>query len=109
MQLSDKQKGIGLALLGVLFITPDSLLVRLISLDSWEVIFFRVFFPFIFLLILLLIYYQKRFFQVCLLIGFAGVINAILLLLGNITFIILLNFRWLLKFNIDNIIHLRSS
>ena len=62
MQLSDKQKGIGLALLGVLFITPDSLLVRLISLDSWEVIFFRGFFPFIFLLILLLIYYQKRFF-----------------------------------------------
>ena len=34
MQLTDKQKGIGLALLGVLFITPDSLLVRLISLDS---------------------------------------------------------------------------
>ena len=87
MQLSDKQKGIGLALLGVLFITPDSLLVRLISLDSWEVIFFRGFFPFIFLLILLLIYYQKKFFQVCLLIGFAVVINAILLLLGNITFI----------------------
>ena len=87
MQLSDKQKGIGLALLGILFITPDSLLVRLISLNSWELIFFRGFLPFIFLFIMLLIYYKRKFFEVCLLIGFAGVINAILLLFGNITFI----------------------
>tara|TARA_B100000579_G_scaffold215565_1_gene176307 strand:- start:1613 stop:2479 length:867 start_codon:yes stop_codon:yes gene_type:complete len=87
MQLSDKQKGIGLALLGILFITPDSLLVRLISLNSWEIIFFRGFFPFIFLLIMLLIYYKKKFFEACILIGFAGVINSILLLFGNITFI----------------------
>jgi len=87
MQLSDKQKGTGLALLGILFITPDSLLVRLISLNSWELIFFRGFLPFIFLFIMLLIYYKRKFFEVCLLIGFAGVINAILLLFGNITFI----------------------
>ena len=87
MQLTDKQKGTGLALLGVLFITPDSLLVRLISLESWELIFFRGFFPFFFLLIMLGIYYQKKFIEVCLVIGFAGVVNAILLLLANITFI----------------------
>ena len=73
MQLTDKQKGTGLALLGVLFITPDSLLVRLISLEPWELIFFRGFFPFFFLLIMLGIYYQKKFIEVCLVIGFAGV------------------------------------
>tara|TARA_Y100000590_G_scaffold391309_1_gene467817 strand:- start:576 stop:1451 length:876 start_codon:yes stop_codon:yes gene_type:complete len=87
MKLSDREKGTSFALLGILFITPDSLLVRLISLESWELIFFRGLLPFFFLLILLLIYYQKKFFEVCLLIGFAGILNAILLLFGNITFI----------------------
>ena len=88
MNLTNKQKGMSLAFLGVLFITPDALLVRLINLSSWELIFFRGLLPFIFLLILLLIFYQKAFFSVCFLIGFAGVFNAILMLLGNITFIL---------------------
>tara|TARA_Y100000590_G_scaffold422186_1_gene526605 strand:- start:614 stop:1477 length:864 start_codon:yes stop_codon:yes gene_type:complete len=87
MELTNKQKGMGLAFLGVLFITPDSLLVRLISLNSWELIFFRGLLPFSFLLIMLLIYYKKKLFHVCLAMGFAGVINAILILFGNITFI----------------------
>ena len=87
MALSDKQKGMGLALIGILFITPDSLLVRLITLDSWDLIFFRGLLPFFFLLIMLLVYYKNKFFEACLLIGFAGVFNAILLLFGNITFI----------------------
>jgi len=87
MDLSNKQKGMGLALLGVLFITPDSLLVRLITLDSWNLIFFRGLLPFFFLLIMLLFYYKNKFFEACFLIGFAGVLNAVLLLLGNITFI----------------------
>ena len=88
MNLTDKQKGMGLAFLGVLFITPDSLLVRLISLESWGLIFFRGFLPFFFLLILLLIYYKKKFLEVCLLMGFAGILNAILLLFGSITFVL---------------------
>ena len=62
MDLSNKQKGMGLALLGVLFITPDSLLVRLITLDSWNLIFFRGLLPFFFLLIMLLFYYKNKFF-----------------------------------------------
>ena len=87
MQLTDKQKGMGLAVLGVLFITPDSLLVRLISLNSWELIFFRGLLPFIFLFILLAFYYKKQFIKICLLMGFAGLLNAVFLVLGNITFI----------------------
>ena len=55
MVLSDKQKGMGLALIGILFITPDSLLVRLITLDSWDLIFFRGLLPFFFLLIKVLV------------------------------------------------------
>ena len=38
MKLTSKQKGLSFAFVGVLFITPDSLLVRLISLNSWELI-----------------------------------------------------------------------
>ena len=87
MQLTDKQKGMGLAVLGGLFITPDSLLVRLISLNSWELIFFRGLLPFIFLFILLAFYYKKQFIKICLLMGFAGLLNAVFLVLGNITFI----------------------
>ena len=39
MNLSDKQKGIALSLIGVLLITPDSLLIRLIDIPSCELLF----------------------------------------------------------------------
>ena len=52
MNLTDKQKGLALSLIGVLAITPDSLLIRLISMPSWELLFYRGLIPFIFLLIL---------------------------------------------------------
>ena len=58
MQLTDKQKGIALSLIGVLVITPDSLLIRLINIPSWELLFYRGLVPFVFLLILLLLYYK---------------------------------------------------
>ena len=87
MQLSDKQKGIGLALFGILMITPDSLLIRLISISSWELIFCRGLVPFICLLVTLLFFYKKNFIHACCAIGFAGLLNAILVALGNITFV----------------------
>ena len=88
MQLTDKQKGIGLALFGVLLITPDSLFVRLITVNSWELIFYRGLIPFVCLLITLLFFYKKNFIHACYIIGLAGVLNAILMALGNITFVI---------------------
>ena len=62
MQLTDKQKGIALSLIGVLVITPDSLLIRLIGIPSWELLFYRGLIPFVLLFILLLLYYKKNFF-----------------------------------------------
>lgn len=87
MNLTDKQKGIGLALFGVLIITPDSLFIRLISISSWELIFYRGLVPFICLLITLLIYYKNNFIHACYAVGFAGILNAILVALGNATFV----------------------
>ena len=85
--LNDKQKGIFLAFIGVLFITPDSLSVRLIGINSWELVFYRGFIPFICLLILLLFIYKKDFIIKCYAIGYAGILNAILVALANITFV----------------------
>lgn len=85
--LQDKHKGIFLALIGVLFITPDSLAVRLTGINSWELVFYRGLIPFVCLLILLLFLYKKNFFNMCFAIGFAGILNALLAALGNITFI----------------------
>ena len=88
MQLTDKQKGIALSLIGVLVITPDSLLIRLISMPSWELLFYRGLVPFVFLLILLLLYYKKNFLHSLLITGLPGIFYAILIALGNTTFVI---------------------
>ena len=85
--LKDKDKGILLAVLGVLFITPDSLFVRLVEIHSWQLVFYRGLIPFICLLIFLVFFYKKDFFSKCLVIGYAGILNAILIASANITFI----------------------
>ncbi|MBL4613346.1 MAG: DMT family transporter [Magnetovibrio sp.] len=38
---SDQAKGLFLAIVGVLVITPDALLVRLVSVDEWSLLFWR--------------------------------------------------------------------
>ena len=88
MQLTDKQKGIALSLIGVLIITPDTLLIRLINLPSWELLFYRGLIPFICLLFFLLFYYKKKFINSFLILGLPGLFYAILIALGNTTFVI---------------------
>ena len=88
MNLTDKQKGITLSLVGVLLITPDSLFVRLINLPSWQLVFYRGLIPFICLFFLLLIFYKKNFIHACVITGLPGIFFAILIALGNTTFII---------------------
>ena len=88
MKLTDKQKGVALSLIGVLVITPDSLLIRLISIPSWELLFYRGLVPFVLLFILLLLYYKKNFLHSLLITGLPGLFYAILIALGNTTFVI---------------------
>lgn len=88
MKLTDKQKGVALSLIGVLVITPDSLLIRLISIPSWELLFYRGLIPFVLLFILLLLYYKKNFLHSLLITGLPGLFYAILIALGNTTFVI---------------------
>ena len=88
MNLSDKQKGIALSFIGVLIISPDSLFIRLISLPSWELLFYRGLIPFLFLFVFLLLYYKKNFLNSLLITGLPGLFYAILIALGNTTFVI---------------------
>ena len=88
MHLNDQQKGIALAFFGVLMITPDSLFIRLVSIDSWGLIFYRGVIPFICLLVGLLFVYKKKFLSIFYAIGLAGLLNAVIVALMNISFII---------------------
>ena len=88
MNLTNKQKGLGLSLIGVLLITPDSLFLRLIDLGAWELVFYRGLVPFICLLIVLSFYYRSQFIKSFLVLGTPGLIYAILIALGSTTFVI---------------------
>ena len=88
MNLTNKQKGLGLSLIGVLLITPDSLFLRLIDLGAWELVFYRGLVPFICLIIVLSFYYRSQFIKAFLVLGIPGLIYAILIALGSTTFVI---------------------
>ena len=59
--LTNQQKGSLMAFIGVMFITPDSLLIRLSNIDTWGMLFYRGAIPFVVVLIGLLIFYKNNF------------------------------------------------
>ena len=73
MNLTNQQKGSLLAFIAVFLITPDSLLIRLSSIDTWGMLFYRGAIPFVFVLIGTLIFYNKNFLKVLFGIGYPGV------------------------------------
>ena len=86
--LSAQQKGSLLAFIGVMFITPDSLFIRLAGIETWSLLFYRGSIPFITVLLSLLIIYKSNFFKIFLSTGYPGVAYSITFALTNITFII---------------------
>ena len=60
MPYSDQKKGMLIAFTGIMFITPDSLFIRLANIESWNLIFYRGFIPFIIVLLGLLIIYKTN-------------------------------------------------
>ena len=86
--LSDQKKGSLLAFVAVIFITPDSLFVRLSNIDTWGLLFYRGAIPFVVVLIGLVIIYKSDFIKVFLSIGLAGIFYAAIFAVTNITFII---------------------
>ena len=86
--LSDQKKGSLLAFVAVIFITPDSLFIRLSNIDTWGLLFYRGAIPFVVVLIGLVIIYKSDFIKLLLSIGLAGIFYAAIFALTNITFII---------------------
>ena len=86
--LSSQQKGSLMAFVAVMFITPDSLLIRLSSLETWGMLFYRGAIPFVVVLIGLLFYYRKKFLNALIGMGFPGLFYIISFAVCNITFLI---------------------
>ena len=87
-KLSDQKKGSLLAFVGVMFITPDSLFIRLANIDTWGLLFYRGAIPFFVVLIGLLVVYKSNFITLFFSMGFPGIVYAGTFALTNITFII---------------------
>ena len=86
-KLSDRGRGIAMAIGGVFVLSPDSLLIRLAALDDYTLIFYRGLFPVITISLFLLIYYRSKFVPTLLGIGWAGLANGVIFALINISFI----------------------
>ena len=59
--LTNQQKGSLLAFIAVVFITPDSLFIRLSNIETWGMLFYRGAIPFVVVLFGLLLFYKKNF------------------------------------------------
>ena len=86
--LSDQQKGSFLAFVAVMFITPDSLFIRLSNVDTWGLVFYRGMIPFITVLIGMLIVYKSNFFKMLFNSGYHGLIFITTFSITNITFVV---------------------
>ena len=90
MTLTNHQKGILLAFIGVMLLTPDSLLIRLITVDTWSLLFYRSLIPGLFLLLCLIVYTRKNFFKFFFNAGKYGLLNSVFITASNIFFILAL-------------------
>ena len=88
MHMNDQKKGMLLAFGGIMFITPDSLLIRLADIGSWNLIFYRGFIPFLTIFIGLLIIYRSSLFKKILDNGWHGVFFILTFAITSIVFVI---------------------
>jgi drug/metabolite transporter (DMT)-like permease len=86
--LSQQQKGSLLAFVAVMFITPDSLFIRLSSIDTWGLVFYRGVIPFITVLLGMLLIYKLSFFKMLFSSGYHGLLYIGTFSITNITFVV---------------------
>ena len=88
MNLSNQQKGTLLAFVAIMFITPDSLLIRLSNVESWNLIFYRGIIPFFAVLIGLLVIQKGQVISSLISNGWHGIAYSITFTITNIFFVI---------------------
>ena len=85
---TNQQKGSLMAFIAVMFITPDSLFIRLSNLETWGLVFYRGAIPFVVVLVGMLIIYRLNFFKLLLGNSIYGAGYIITFSLTNITFVL---------------------
>jgi len=88
MPYSDQKKGMLIAFTAIIFITPDSLFIRLANLDSWNLIFYRGFIPFLMVFLGLLVIYKTKLLKEIINNGWHGFFYACTFTVTNIFFVI---------------------
>ena len=88
MKLADQKKGTLLAFTAIMFITPDSLLIRLSNVQSWNLIFYRGFIPFFVVFIGLLIIKKNKIFSSIIENGWHGIGYICTFIVTNILFVV---------------------
>jgi len=86
--LTEQQKGSLLAFVAVMFITPDSLFIRLSNVDTWGLVFYRGLIPFITVFLGMLIIYKLNFFKMLFSSGYHGLLYIGTFSVTNITFVV---------------------
>ena len=86
--LTDQQKGSLMAFVAVMFITPDSLFIRLSSVDTWGLVFYRGIIPFFTVFLGMLLIYKLSFFKILFTSGYHGLLYIGTFSLTNITFVV---------------------
>ena len=85
--MQTRNKGLILSLIGVLILSPDSLLIRLVNLDDFSLIFYRSALPVITIFLFLLYIYKFKIFNSFFVIGKIGILYAILYAITHVCFV----------------------
>ena len=88
MQYSNQKKGMLLAFTAIMFITPDSLFIRLANINSWNLIFYRGLIPFLVVFISLIYIYKTKLLKELINNSWHGIAYAAVFTMTNIVFVI---------------------
>ena len=86
--LSDQKKGSLMAFVAVMFITPDSLFIRLSNVETWSLVFYRGIIPFVLVFIGMLLIYKLKFFNLLRSNGYYGLAYVLTFSVTNIAFVV---------------------
>ena len=86
--LSDQKKGSLMAFIAVMFITPDSLFIRLSNVETWSLVFYRGIIPFGLVFIGMLLIYKLKFFSLLRSNGYYGCAYVLTFSVTNVAFVV---------------------
>ena len=86
--LSDQKKGSLMAFIAVMFITPDSLFIRLSNVETWRLVFYRGIIPFGLVFIGMLLIYKLKFFSLLRSNGYYGCAYVLTFSVTNVAFVV---------------------